>query len=107
MTWEPDDSEQTWRKCPARPGREEETPQPAEQLFQAMRRFFEEDDWKFVQVEDQPILRLGCTGEHGQWTCYAQMKEEPGRFSSYSALSEKAPENKRTAIAEFLTRANY
>jgi hypothetical protein len=107
MTWEPDDSEQTWRKRPSRPGRRDEPAQSSSQLFEAMRRFFEEDEWKFVQVEEQPILRLGCTGENGEWTCYAQMKEEPGRFIFYSVLSAKAPENKRLPLAEFLTRANY
>jgi hypothetical protein len=72
-----------------------------------MRRFFEEEDWKFADIEGQSALRLGCTGENGEWTCYAQIREEPGRFIFYSVLAVKAPEAKRAAAAEFITRANY
>jgi hypothetical protein len=107
MTWEPDDAEQTWRKRPLRPGRSEEPAASPGLLFDAMRRFFEEEDWKFAEVEGQSALRLGCTGENGEWTCYAQIKEEPRRFLFYSALAAKVPENKRAAAAEFITRANY
>ena len=107
MTWEPDDAEQTWRKRPLRPERQQEPAESSDQLFESMRRFFEVEDWKFAEIEGQTALRLGCTGENGEWTCYAQIKEDPGRFIFYSVLSVKAPENKRNSVAEFMTRANY
>jgi hypothetical protein len=107
MTWEPDDVEQTWRKRPSRPGRQDDAPPTPGHLYEAMRRFFEEEDWKFVEMEGQTALRLGCTGENGEWTCYAQIKEEPGRFLFYSVLSVKAPETKRAFVSEFITRANF
>ena len=110
MTWEPDDAEQTWRKRPLRPERadkQEERKSSPGQLYEAMRRFFEEEDWKFVEIEGQTALKLGCTGENGEWTCYAQIKEEPGRFLFYSVLAVKVPEAKRAPVAEFITRANY
>jgi len=110
MTWEPDDAEQTWRKRPLRPDRPEKSEIPTSatgQLYEAMRRFFEEEDWKFVEIEGEAALKLGCTGENGEWTCYAQIKEEPGRFLFYSVLSVKVPEAKRSTAAEFITRANY
>jgi hypothetical protein len=69
--------------------------------------FFQQDAWSFTQLEDQPILRLGFQGESGQWTCYAQAREEQAQFLFYSLCPVKAPEDKRMAVAEFLTRANY
>ncbi len=107
MTSQPDDAELTWRQRPLSTGRREEVRAEPGQLFEAMRRFFVDEDWKFVEIEAQSAVRLGCTGENGEWNCYAQIKEEPGRFIFYSVLSAKAPEGKRSTIAEFITRANY
>ena len=107
MTWEPDDAEQTWRKRPLRASRTAGSAQEPGQLYTAMRKFFEEEDWKFVEMEGQSALKLGCTGENGEWTCFAQIKENPGRFIFYSVLSAKALEAKRAAVAEFIVRANY
>jgi hypothetical protein len=39
--------------------------------------------------------------------CYAKAKEEQQQFVFYSIAPINSPEEKRTAIAEFLTRANY
>lgn len=107
MTWDQDEAEQTWRKRPLRSPRTEATAPEPGQLFEAMRRFFEEEDWKFVEVPNQSALKLGCTGENGEWTCYAQVKENPGRFLFYSVVSVKAMEARRQVMAEFITRANY
>jgi len=107
MSGEPDDMEQTWRKRPARMPRQAAPRPAAGQLYSAMRRFFEDEDWKFAEMEGQSAIRLGCTGENGEWTCYAQVKEEPGRFIFYSVLSAKALEPRRAVAAEFITRANY
>src|SRR5690348_1123728 len=82
-------------------------PKESGQLFEAMRRFFEEEDWKFMEIEGQSALKLGCTGENGEWTCYAQVKENPGRFLFYSVLSARVMESKRAVMAEFIARANY
>jgi len=69
--------------------------------------FFQQDEWAFTQIEDQPILRLGFQGENGQWNCYAQAREEQSQLLFYSICPVKAPEGKRMAVAELLTRANY
>ena len=60
-----------------------------------------------MEMEEKSALRLGCTGENGEWTCYAQIREEPGRFIFYSVPAAKAPEARRAAVAEFITRVNY
>ncbi len=69
--------------------------------------FFEEDGWPFQQLEGQPILQIGFQGDNGQWVCFAQAREEQAQFVFYSVCATRAPEARRSALAEFLTRANY
>jgi hypothetical protein len=68
---------------------------------------FNVDDWPFTQVEDDTALSLAFKGENGQWMCYARAKEAKEQFVFYSISPVNAPDEKRLAIAEFLTRANY
>lgn len=77
------------------------------ELLDAVVGFFSEDDWPFTQLENTTILRTGFSGDNGNWACFAQVREEQQQFVFYSILSIKVPEEKRPAIAEFLTRANY
>jgi hypothetical protein len=69
--------------------------------------FFKENNWSFSQHETEPILQMGYQGENGEWMCTAQTREQPRQFIFYSTCTVKAPEKKRLAVAEFLTRANY
>ena len=77
------------------------------QILDTAISFFREDGWSFTQLEEQPILKLGFQGESGQWSCYAQAREEQAQLLFYSICPVKAPEDRRAAVAEFLTRANY
>ena len=76
------------------------------QIFEEMVNFFKEDDWPFYEVEGKPILQMAFQGENGKWTCYAKARVEQEQFVFYSVCPVNAPENKRQAVAEFLTRAN-
>ncbi len=76
-------------------------------LYQAIIHFFSEDDWSFTKLQGEPILRMAFKGQNGEWTCYAKAKEDQQQFIFYSICPIAAPEDKRSAIAEFLTRANY
>jgi hypothetical protein len=80
-----------------------------EKVFDAVVNFFKEDEWEFSQVDGQPVLQIGFTGDNGNWMCYAQTveNEEVAQFIFYSVCPVKAPENKRMSMAEFVTRANY
>lgn len=81
-----------------------ETPLP---IFDTMVQFFNEDDWKFRQLEGKPILSMGFKGDNGTWMCYAQAKDDRDQFVFYSVMESNVPVDKRPAVAEFLTRANY
>jgi hypothetical protein len=72
-----------------------------------MVRFFTEDEWVFYRDEGEPILQMGFKGKSGNWTCYAQALDDSRRFIFVSVMESSVPEDKRLAIAEFLTRVNY
>jgi hypothetical protein len=69
--------------------------------------FFTEDDWSFTKLQGESALRMAFEGENGEWACYAKAREEQEQFIFYSICPIAAPEDQRSAIAEFLTRANY
>ena len=76
-------------------------------IFDTMVQFFRDDDWRIQQLGDRPILRMGFRGNNGSWQCFAQAKDAQQQFIFYSVLETNVPPDKRQAVAEFLTRANY
>jgi hypothetical protein len=81
-----------------------------DRLLEVLRSFFLTDDWKFELNPSKPVLRLPFQGKNGhQWNCYAQVRttQYSEQILFYSVASFKVPENKRMAIADFCTRANY
>jgi hypothetical protein len=78
-----------------------------ETIMGKMLNFFTKDDWQFTKLQGEPILRMAFQGKNGEWTCYAKAREEQQQFFFYSLCPINAPSDKRFAVAEFLTRANY
>jgi hypothetical protein len=76
-------------------------------ILQEMLNFFTEDDWNFTKLQGESVLQLPFQGTNGKWNCYAKAREENKQFVFYSLCPIAAPKNKRQAVAEFLTRANY
>jgi hypothetical protein len=76
-------------------------------ILESVIEFFTEDDWTFTKIQGQSTLQVVCQGENDRWNCYAQAREDQQQFVFYSIYPELAPEDKRLAMAEFLTRANY
>jgi hypothetical protein len=76
-------------------------------ILDAMTDFFTKDEWNFTQLPEKPVLRMGFSGDDSQWTCFAQAREEQEQMCFYSVAPIKAPEERRPAMAEFITRANY
>ncbi len=77
------------------------------ELFDVALRYFAEKGWPVARHETLPILRLEYEGDNGRWFCYARVREESNQFIFLSILTEKAPEDRRPVVAEFLTRANF
>ena len=75
-------------------------------IFEEIINFFKNDDWPFVQLSEQTALQISFQGKNGKWNCYARAREEQQQFVFYSICPVNAPEEKRLAVAEFITRAN-
>ena len=84
-----------------------EPPPVSTTLLETVIHFFTTDHWTFTKLQGQPVLQMGCQGENGSWICYAHARDTQQQFIFYSVYPTPAPEDKRSAIAEFLTRANY
>lgn len=76
-------------------------------IFAVVEDFFRGDDWPVTQVEDRLALRTGFTGDNGEFNCYAQVRDEHEQFVFYSVFPVKVPEEKRMAVVDFISRANY
>lgn len=70
-------------------------------------KFLEEDDWPYNLVDGRSVYKTGFEGKNGQFTCYAQEREDQQQFVFYSIYPVRAPEKKLAQVAEFITRANY
>ena len=77
------------------------------EMFETLKRFFFNDEWYYVELESRPILRLNHWGTNGRFTCQAEINEDQKIFYFYSFFPVNVPDDKRTAVAEFITRANY
>ncbi len=76
-------------------------------LMDAVTAFLKEDGWPCEMMEDGTVARLLFQGDHAQFTCYVQTREEADQFLFYSLCPISVPEHKRPEVAEFITRANY
>lgn len=76
-------------------------------IFEQMKAFFDQDGWKYEELDNQPWLRAPFRGRDGDWWVYAQAREEQEQFVFYSVPSIKVPEERRTEMSAFITRANY
>ncbi|MEG4301539.1 YbjN domain-containing protein [Microcoleus sp. D3_18a_C4] len=76
-------------------------------IFSLVLQFFQEHNWFPEVIKEQAILRVSAQANNGDWFCYAEIREEQKQFRFYSVCPIKAPPERRMAIAEFITRANY
>jgi hypothetical protein len=76
------------------------------QILEEIVSFFTKDDWPYTKIKGEPVLLTAFQGENGKWNYSAKVREEQEQFVFYSICPINVPENKRLAMAEFLTRAN-
>ncbi len=76
-------------------------------LFELLTKFFAENEWLASRLGEEPVLQLAFQGSNGRWLCFAQAREEMRQVVFYSVAPVQVPEDKRMAVAEFITRANY
>lgn len=76
-------------------------------IYDGFLNFFKQDDWPYQEIEGRPLIRTAFAGKNGEWACFAQAREDMEQFVFYSIAPIKAPVEKRDAVVEFITRANY
>jgi hypothetical protein len=75
--------------------------------FRTVGQFMEEDGWHPQVLEDNYVHRAYFVGHNGEVTCFAQVRVDLEQFIFYVVMPVRAPANMRTAVAEYITRANY
>lgn len=76
-------------------------------IHQAIAAFLRADRWAHEALPGQPVHRVFYQGYHGRLICFAQACESENQFLFYAYCPETVPEDRRLAVAEFLTRVNY
>ncbi len=76
-------------------------------IYDGFISFFKQDEWPYQEIEGRPLIRTGFAGKNGEWSCFAQAREDMEQFVFYSIAPVKAPPEKHDAVVEFITRANY
>lgn len=77
-------------------------------IHAAVSAFLEKAEWDGTPVAGHPTwLRLHHAGASGQWQCLLQVREDQSQFFFFSMAALYVPEDRRDAVAEFLTRANF
>jgi hypothetical protein len=76
-------------------------------IFEQIAKFFTQDGWQYTKMKGEPVLHLMFSGENAQWNCYAKAREKQQQMVFYSICPVKVPENKRLAMAEFITKINF
>lgn len=76
-------------------------------LLEMIQDYFRRDDWNVQLMEDRPVLRMGFGGRSDHWNCVAIVYEDREQFVFYSVCRGNVSEDRRNAVAEYLTRANY
>ncbi len=75
--------------------------------FDRLGTFLADDGWYPTRIEGKYLYKVGFTGDNGDMRCYAQVRVDQEQFIFYAIAPVKVPEAKMSAMAEFLTRANY
>lgn len=74
-------------------------------LFNAVQKWCDRNDWGYQVLEEGEAIKSGFTGDNGQFTLFFTMNNS--RLMVRSLAPTNAPDAKRAALAEFVTRANY
>lgn len=75
--------------------------------LESLRQAFAENGWPFSEVIGANVLVSDLSGPLGTWKFYAQVVEEQQLILLYSICPVRAPEERRSHVADFLTRVNY
>ena len=76
-------------------------------LLAELKELFAEQKWGFSEVDGAPAIVSELSGPLGRWKLCVQVVEEVELVIVYSICPLTIPEDRRLAVADFLTRVNY
>ncbi len=77
------------------------------ELFDVVTTFLQADGWPLQRIGQETAYSMTAEGEHGRWTCIAQVVEEEALVLFYSACPFTVPVDRRVAVGELLHRVNF
>lgn len=80
---------------------------PGDAAFLRLGELLAADGWHAQRLGESHVYRLHCTGKHGSFACYAQVRVDLEQLLFYAVCPVRIPEEARLRVAEFITRANY
>lgn len=69
--------------------------------------YLESLEWRFTIEEDKEIVRFGIAAQNTKLDCIVHILTDQDFILFFSLFPIPIPEEKRLAIAEYITRANY
>lgn len=76
-------------------------------LMETIEQYFREEGWQYERVEGRDAFDARYDDEGTPWDCLAVAREDERQVILYVFAPGAAPESRRLAVAEYLTRANY
>lgn len=77
------------------------------EAFDLLSNYLDEDEWYPRRIEGKYAYSMSYSGKNGDLRCYAIIRVDLEEFLFYAVAPVKVPEEVRTAVSEYLTRANY
>src|SRR5574338_465533 len=77
------------------------------QAFELLSTYLDSDEWYPRRIDGKYAYSMSYSGKNGDLRCYAIVRVDLEEFLFYAVAPVKVPEEDRSAVAEFLTRANY
>lgn len=79
----------------------------AQPLLEVVKQALRDMEWRFAEDPDRPSLMMYSRSSNALYSLLLQVNPEHPLITLYAHVQCAVPPEKRVAIAEFLTRANY
>ena len=77
------------------------------QIYEAMIQYLTEKKYHFQRHDDEETLLLSIAGRNGKWRVRVRTRQKRGQIIILTQVQANCPIERRPAMCEFLTRANY
>jgi hypothetical protein len=76
-------------------------------LLGVVKAYLDREQWDYLPLPDKPGVAFRFAGSHHEWDCVTIADDATGMVVFYSISPQPAPSHRRSAVAEYITRANW